>query len=50
VVHNWLKIIHFSIEMGMFHRLGTDFSEHKEIVSAVKRVEFTSDKIMYMVL
>jgi hypothetical protein len=29
------------------HRLGTDFFVHKRIVSAVRRVEFISDKMSY---
>jgi hypothetical protein len=32
------------------HELGTGFSEHKSIISAVKRVEFVSDRIYYIIL
>jgi hypothetical protein len=32
------------------HELGTDFSVHKRIISAVKRVEFVSDRMSYIIL
>jgi hypothetical protein len=32
------------------HGLGTDFSVHKRIISAVKRAEFVSDRMSYMIL
>jgi hypothetical protein len=32
------------------HELGTDFFVHKSIISAVKRVEFLSDRMSYIIL
>jgi hypothetical protein len=32
------------------HELGTDFLMHKKILSAVKRVEFVSDRMSYIIL
>jgi hypothetical protein len=31
------------------HQLGTDFSVHQRIVLAIKRVEFVSDRMSYIV-
>jgi hypothetical protein len=32
------------------HELGTEFFRHKRIMSAVKRVEFISDRMSYIIL
>jgi hypothetical protein len=32
------------------HKLGTDFFVHKRIISAVKWVEFVSDRMAYIIL
>jgi hypothetical protein len=43
-------IIFFYRKGNKNHKLGTNFFVHHRLVSAVKRVEFVSDKISYTVL
>jgi hypothetical protein len=51
VALNQQAIILSSMEMGMLIiNLGTDFFVHKRIISAVKRVEFVSDRMSYITL
>jgi hypothetical protein len=45
------RIIHlFYIEGNKDHQLGTGFFLHKRIISAVRRLEFASDKMSYNIL
>jgi hypothetical protein len=40
----------FQWEGNQKHELGTGFSVHKRIISAVNRVEFVSDRMSYILL
>jgi hypothetical protein len=42
--------IFFCGEENGYHQLGTGFVVHKKIVSAVRRVEFISDRMSYIIL
>jgi hypothetical protein len=41
--------IHFCMERGMHHELGTVLFLHKRIISLVKMVEFISDKMSHII-
>jgi hypothetical protein len=44
------EYILFYTKVNENHELSTDFIEYKRIISAIKRVEFVSDRITYVVL
>jgi hypothetical protein len=51
VAPNQQENTHFVYENGNEnHELGTDIFVHKRIISAVKRVEFVSDMMLYIIL
>jgi hypothetical protein len=51
VAPNWQENTHFFYGKGNEnHELGTGFVVHKRITSAVKRVEFVSDRMSYIIL
>jgi hypothetical protein len=51
VALNGQRIIYFYVKKGNGdHQLGRGFFVHKRIVSAVRRVEFISDRMSYIIL
>jgi hypothetical protein len=50
VALNRRRICIFCRKRNETHELGTGFVVHKRIMSAVKRIEFVSDTISYMIL